>query len=71
MEIKTFGVIGAGQMGSGIAQVAAMSGLQVIMNDIKDEFVERGLKNITNILDQKCRKRENDPGGQGSHSGAD
>jgi 3-hydroxybutyryl-CoA dehydrogenase len=56
MEIKTFGVIGAGQMGSGIAQVAAMSGLQVIMNDIKDEFVERGLKNITNILSRNVEK---------------
>ena len=39
MEIKTFGVVGAGQMGGGIVQVAAMSGLNVIMNDIKDEFV--------------------------------
>ncbi|MGO8942063.1 MAG: 3-hydroxybutyryl-CoA dehydrogenase [Syntrophobacteraceae bacterium] len=56
MEIKTFGVIGAGQMGSGIAQVAAMSGLQVIMNDIKDEFVARGLKNITNILTKNVQK---------------
>ena len=36
MEIKTIGVIGAGQMGSAIAQVAAMSGLQVIMSDIKE-----------------------------------
>ena len=42
MEVKTFGVIGAGQMGNGIAQVAAMSGLNVIMNDVKTEFVERG-----------------------------
>ncbi len=56
MEIKTFGVVGAGQMGNGIAQVAAMSGLQVIMNDIKDEFVERGLKNITNILTRNVEK---------------
>ncbi len=56
MEIKTFGVIGAGQMGSGIVQVAAMSGLQVIMNDIKDEFVARGLKNITNILTKNVQK---------------
>ena len=56
MEIKTFGVVGAGQMGSGIAQVAAMSGLQVIMNDIKDEFVQRGLKNITNILTRNVEK---------------
>ena len=38
MEVKTFGVIGSGQMGNGIAQVVAMSGLDVIMNDIKDEF---------------------------------
>ena len=50
MEIKTFGVIGAGQMGAGIAQVAAMSGLNVIMNDIKTEFVDKGLANIDKIL---------------------
>jgi 3-hydroxybutyryl-CoA dehydrogenase len=56
MEIKTFGVIGAGQMGGGIAHAAAMSGLQVIMHDIKDEFVERGLKNITNILTKSVEK---------------
>ncbi|MCE5334331.1 MAG: 3-hydroxybutyryl-CoA dehydrogenase [Desulfobacteraceae bacterium] len=56
MEIRTFGVVGAGQMGSGIAQVAAMSGLQVIMNDIKDEFVGRGLKNITKILEKNVEK---------------
>jgi 3-hydroxybutyryl-CoA dehydrogenase len=56
MEIKTFGVVGAGQMGNGIAQVAAMSGLQVIMNDIKDEFVERGIKNITKLLAKNVEK---------------
>ena len=56
MEIKTFGVIGAGQMGNGIAQVAAMSGLNVIMNDIKAEFVERGLATITKILTRSVDK---------------
>ena len=56
MSIKTFGVIGAGQMGNGIAQVAAMSGLDVIMNDIKDEFVERGLATITKILARSVDK---------------
>jgi len=50
MEIKTFGVIGAGQMGNGIAQVVAMSGIHVIMNDIKTEFVEKGLGNIKKNL---------------------
>jgi 3-hydroxybutyryl-CoA dehydrogenase len=56
MEVKTFGVIGAGQMGNGIAQVAAMSGLRVIMSDIKEEFVQRGLGNITNILSKNVEK---------------
>jgi len=56
MEIKTFGVIGAGQMGNGIAQVAAMSGLDVIMNDIKTEFVEKGIENITKNLTRSVDK---------------
>jgi len=56
MEIRTFGVIGAGQMGNGIAQVAAMSGLNVIMNDIAKEFVEKGLGTITKNLDRSVEK---------------
>jgi len=56
MSLETFGVIGAGQMGNGITQVAAMSGLNVIMNDIKDEFVERGLATITKILSRNVDK---------------
>jgi 3-hydroxybutyryl-CoA dehydrogenase len=56
MEIKTLGVIGAGQMGNGIAQVAAMSGLQVIMSDIKEEFVQGGLQNITKLLSRNVEK---------------
>jgi 3-hydroxybutyryl-CoA dehydrogenase len=56
MEIKTFGVVGAGQMGNGIAQVAAMSGLNVIMSDIKEEFVQRGLQNITKVLSRNVEK---------------
>ena len=41
MDIKTVGVVGAGQMGNGIAQVAAFSGFQVVMSDIADSFVHR------------------------------
>ncbi len=56
MEIKTFGVVGAGQMGNGIAQVAAQSGLNVVMHDITEEFVQRGLgvikKNLQRALDK-------------------
>ncbi len=55
-QIKVFGVVGAGQMGNGIAQVAAASGLSVIMMDIKDEFVQRGLDTITKNLDRAVSK---------------
>ena len=56
MMVKTLGIIGAGQMGAGIAQVAAMSGLGVIMNDIKAEFVEKGFESITRILSRNVEK---------------
>ncbi len=56
MTIETLGIIGAGQMGAGIAQVAAMSGLDVIMNDIKAEFVEKGVESITKILSRNVEK---------------
>lgn len=58
MEIKTLGVIGAGQMGSGIAQVASTSGLNVIMNDIRDEFVENGFSTIEKSLDRMVKKEK-------------
>ena len=56
MEIKTFGVVGAGQMGNGIAQVAAMSGLDVVMNDIDTGLVEKGLGVITKNLQRSVGK---------------
>ena len=56
MDITTFGVIGAGQMGNGIAQVAAMSGFEVIMSDIKTEFIEQGLETIKKNLQRSVDK---------------
>jgi 3-hydroxybutyryl-CoA dehydrogenase len=58
MEISTLGVVGAGQMGSGIVQVAATNGLSVVMNDIKDEFVERGFSTIEKSLDRMIKKEK-------------
>jgi 3-hydroxybutyryl-CoA dehydrogenase len=55
-EIKTFGVVGAGQMGNGIAQVAAAAGLKVIMHDIAEQFIERGVKTITRNLQRAVDK---------------
>lgn len=63
MKIEKVMVVGSGQMGSGIAQVLAQTGYQVIMNDIKEEFVQKGLQKIGKILDrdiQKGRKTEED-----------
>jgi 3-hydroxybutyryl-CoA dehydrogenase len=58
MEIKALGVVGAGQMGSGIAQVAAASGLSVIMSDIKEEFVQRGVSAVRDSLGRMVKKEK-------------
>ncbi len=58
MEVKTLGVVGAGQMGAGIAQVAAASGLKVIMNDIAKEFVDKGFAVIENNLSRMVKKEK-------------
>jgi 3-hydroxybutyryl-CoA dehydrogenase len=56
MEIKTVGVVGAGQMGNGIAQVAAHAGFRVVMSDIADSFVQKGLATISKNLDRMVEK---------------
>ncbi|GAB6933610.1 3-hydroxybutyryl-CoA dehydrogenase [Calditerricola satsumensis] len=56
MEIRTILVVGAGQMGSGIAQVAAQSGYNVILHDVEERFVERGLGTIRRHLDRAVEK---------------
>ncbi|MGQ9637276.1 MAG: 3-hydroxyacyl-CoA dehydrogenase family protein [Thermodesulfobacteriota bacterium] len=56
MEIKKIGVLGAGTMGNGIAQVAAQSGYQVVMRDIEERFVENGLKAIEKFLSKSVEK---------------
>jgi 3-hydroxybutyryl-CoA dehydrogenase len=56
MEIKTIGVVGAGQMGGGIAQVAAQSGFQVILVDIEEALVQKGLSVISKNLGRMVEK---------------
>jgi 3-hydroxybutyryl-CoA dehydrogenase len=53
---EIIGIIGAGTMGNGIAQTAAASGFQVVMCDIKDEFVQRGFDAIGKSLDRFVKK---------------
>jgi 3-hydroxybutyryl-CoA dehydrogenase len=56
VEIKTVAVIGAGTMGNGIAQVVAQAGYNVIMTDIKEEFLTKGMSTIGNSLDRLIKK---------------
>ena len=56
MEVKNVGVIGAGQMGAGIAQVCAAIDRKVILCDIKQEFVDNGLKTINRNLERSVTK---------------
>jgi len=56
MEVKTIGVVGAGQMGSGIAQVAAQAGFEVVLVDVAESFLERGLKAIQRSLSRFMEK---------------
>ncbi len=46
MTVRTIAILGAGQMGAGIAQVAAVAGYDVIMRDIEDRFIQGGLSKI-------------------------
>ena len=55
-DVKVVGVLGAGTMGAGIAQVCAMAGFEVVLRDIEDRFLERGLSNIRKSLEKFSAK---------------
>ena len=56
MEIKNVGVVGCGIMGSGIVQVCAQSGYNVIVSEISDEILKKGLKSIDSMDKHRDRK---------------
>ncbi|RKD20906.1 3-hydroxyacyl-CoA dehydrogenase [Caminicella sporogenes DSM 14501] len=56
--MKKIGVIGAGTMGAGIAQVLAQNGFEVVLKDIKEEFVQKGIATITKGLDRLVKKEK-------------
>jgi 3-hydroxybutyryl-CoA dehydrogenase len=59
-EIKKIGVIGAGQMGAGIAQVCAVAGLDVVLNDITEERIDHGLATISGNLARLLERKQID-----------
>jgi 3-hydroxybutyryl-CoA dehydrogenase len=56
IEIRKLGVVGAGQMGCGIAQVAAQAGIEVVLADATSQLAERGKKRIDQQLDKLVQK---------------
>jgi 3-hydroxybutyryl-CoA dehydrogenase len=56
MEIKTVGVIGAGTMGNGIAHVFAKSGYEVVLVEVEQRFLDRGMQTITKNLERELSK---------------
>jgi enoyl-CoA hydratase/3-hydroxyacyl-CoA dehydrogenase len=56
-QIKKIGVVGAGNMGSGIVQKIAQEGIPVVMVDLKQEFVERGLGTIRRLLQEGVERK--------------
>ena len=58
MQITTVGIIGAGTMGNGIAQACAVSGVQVVMVDISDAAVAKGVATVASSLDRLIKKEK-------------
>ena len=59
MRIKNIGIIGSGIMGSGIAQVSAAAGYNIVIQDVSQEALERAGFGIKSSLDKICRQRKN------------
>ena len=64
MEIERIGVVGAGQMGNGIAHVAALAGYGVVLTDVSDSLVQRALGVISKNMDRQVSKGSLDADGK-------
>ncbi len=56
MEVKKVGIVGAGQMGNGIAHVCALAGYEVLVNDISQEALDRGIATVCKNLDRQVSR---------------
>jgi 3-hydroxybutyryl-CoA dehydrogenase len=61
MDIKKMGVIGAGQMGTGIAQVCALAGIEIALNDISESRINAGLATIAGNLTRLVERKQIEP----------
>jgi 3-hydroxybutyryl-CoA dehydrogenase len=58
MQVKKIGVLGIGVMGQGIVQICAQNGFEVVVMDVSDEIIQRGLKNLESILSRLVSKEK-------------
>ena len=58
MEVRQIGVVGAGTMGNGVAQTFAVAGFPVVMRDLNQAALDRGLKTIKKSLDRMARRKK-------------
>ena len=58
MEVKKIGIVGAGQMGNGIAHVCALAGYEVLVNDISQEALDRGIATVRKNLDRQVSREK-------------
>jgi 3-hydroxybutyryl-CoA dehydrogenase len=58
MEVKKIGIVGAGQMGNGIAHVSALAGYEVLVNDISQEALDRGIATVRKNLDRQVSREK-------------
>ncbi len=56
MNVQKAAVLGAGAMGSGIAQVLSQAGIKVLLKDVEQSYVDRGLANIKRMYDSRVKK---------------
>ena len=56
MSVSTVGIIGVGQMGAGVAQVAAQAGVNILLNDVSEEMCRRGLETVERNLDRMVQR---------------
>jgi 3-hydroxybutyryl-CoA dehydrogenase len=56
MSVSTVGIIGAGQMGAGVAQVAAQAGVNILLNDVSEEMCRRGLETVERNVDRMVQR---------------
>ena len=67
MAVRRLGIVGSGQMGGGVAEVAGQAGLEVLVHDVSEELCRRGVENVGRNLDRMVKRGRLKPEETRSH----